>query len=64
MEIIRMTKRTSLGQKASQIIDHGDHWHLYRGDKEVGVVTENPKSHYPDAEYINDSKDYSHGRSK
>ncbi|MDY2927035.1 DUF5633 domain-containing protein [Anaerococcus sp.] len=44
----------------TKIIDHGDHWHLYRGDKEVGVVTENPKSHYPDAEYINDSKDYSH----
>ena len=44
----------------TKIIDHGDHWHLYRGDKEVGVVTENPKTHYPDAEYINDSKDYSH----
>ena len=43
----------------TKIVDHGDHWHLYRGDKEVGVVTENPKSHYPDAEYINDSKDYS-----
>ena len=44
----------------TKIVDHGDHWHLYRGDKEVGVVTEHPKSHYPDAEYINDSKDYSH----
>lgn len=44
----------------TKIIDHGDHWHLYKGDQEVGVVTENPKSHYPDAEYINDSKDYSH----
>ena len=44
----------------TKIIDHGDHWHLYKGDQEVGVVTENPKSHYPDAEYINESKDYSH----
>lgn len=44
----------------TKIIDHGDHWHLYKGDKEVGVVTENPKSHYPNAEYINEAKDYSH----
>lgn len=44
----------------TKIIDHGDHWHLYKGDEEVGVVTENPKSHYPEAEYINEAKDYSH----
>lgn len=44
----------------TKIVSHGDHWHLYKGDDEIGVVTENPKSHYPDAEYINESKDYSH----
>lgn len=44
----------------TKIIDHGDHWHLYKGDQEVGVVAENPKSHYPKAEYIDESKDYSH----
>ena len=44
----------------TKIIDHGDHWHLYKGDQEVGVVAENPKSHYPNAEYIDESKDYSH----
>lgn len=39
----------------TRIVDHGDHWHLYVGDKEVGVVRENPKSHYPSAEYIDES---------
>lgn len=38
----------------TRIVDHGDHWHLYIGDKEVGVVRENPKSHYPNAEYIDE----------
>ncbi|WP_308533379.1 hypothetical protein [uncultured Peptoniphilus sp.] len=36
----------------TKIIDHGDHWHLYIGDREVGIVRENPKKHYPNAEYI------------
>ena len=36
----------------TKIIDHKDHWHLYKGDEEVGVVKENPKNIYPDAEYI------------
>ncbi|MDU2375611.1 MAG: hypothetical protein E7D56_05420, partial [Anaerococcus vaginalis] len=36
----------------TKIIDHKDHWHLYRGDEEVGVVKENPRHIYPDAEYI------------
>lgn len=43
----------------TKIVSHGDHWHLYKGDEEIGVVTENPKAHYPDAEYIDESKDYS-----
>lgn len=43
----------------TKIIDHGDHWHLYIGDKEVGVVHENPRSHYPDAEYIKEGSDHS-----
>nr|WP_072536667.1 DUF5633 domain-containing protein [Anaerococcus mediterraneensis] len=43
----------------TKIVSHGDHWHLYKGDEEIGVVTENPKSHYPNAEYIDESKDYS-----
>lgn len=36
----------------TKIIDHKDHWHLYSGDEEVGVVKENPKDIYPNAEYI------------
>ena len=36
----------------TKIIDHKDHWHLYRGNEEVGVVKENPKNIYPNAEYI------------
>lgn len=36
----------------TKILDHGDHWHLYRGNTEIAVVHENPKSHYPNAEYI------------
>ncbi|WP_276876084.1 hypothetical protein [Anaerococcus hydrogenalis] len=36
----------------TKIIDHKDHWHLYRGNEEVGVVKENPKDIYPNAEYI------------
>ena len=43
----------------TKIVDHGDHWHLYVGDKEVGVVHENPRSHYPDAEYIKEGSDHS-----
>ena len=43
----------------TKIIDHGDHWHLYVGDKEVGVVHENPRSRYPDAEYIKEGSDHS-----
>ena len=43
----------------TKIIAHGDHWHLYKGDEEIGVVTEDPKAHYPNAEYIDESKDYS-----
>ncbi|MFM1602691.1 hypothetical protein ABGF26_06130 [Helcococcus ovis] len=35
-----------------RIVDHKDHWHLYIGQKEVAVVTENPKKIYPHAEYI------------
>ncbi|MBU5668710.1 hypothetical protein KQI68_02530 [Peptoniphilus sp. MSJ-1] len=36
----------------TRIVDHGDHWHLYIGNKEIGVVRENPKNIYPNAEYI------------
>lgn len=41
-------------ENITKIIDHKDHWHLYRGDEEVAVVRENPKDHYPNAEYIKD----------
>lgn len=34
------------------IIDHGDHWHLYRGNVEVMVVNQDPSGHYPQAEVI------------
>ena len=43
----------------TKIVDHGDHWHLYVGDKEVGVVHENPRSRYPNAEYIKEGTDHS-----
>lgn len=43
----------------TKIVDHGDHWHLYVGDKEVGVVHENPRSRYPNAEYIKEGSDHS-----
>ncbi len=43
-----------------KIVDHGDHWHLYKDGQEITVVHENPKSHYPNAEYIDERpKDYS-----
>ncbi|MGY4778060.1 hypothetical protein [Lactobacillus iners] len=43
-----------------KIVDHGDHWHLYKNGQEITVVHENPKSHYPNAEYIDERpKDYS-----
>ena len=41
-------------ENITKIVDHKDHWHLYRGDEEVAVVRENPKYHYPNAEYIKD----------
>lgn len=41
-------------ENITKIIDHKDHWHLYRGDEEVAVVRVNPKDHYPNAEYIKD----------
>lgn len=41
-------------ENITKIVDHKDHWHLYRGDEEVAVVRENPKEHYPNAEYIKD----------
>ena len=41
----------------TKIVDHRDHWHLYRGDKEVAVVYVNPKDRYPEAEYIKDYVD-------
>ena len=41
----------------TKIVDHKDHWHLYRGDEEVLMVRVNPKSHYPNAEYIKDYVD-------
>lgn len=41
-------------ENITKIVDHKDHWHLYRGDEEVAVVRENPKDHYPNAEYIKD----------
>ncbi len=40
----------------SRIVGHGDHWHLYRGDEEIGIVKEDPRPHYPKAEYIDESK--------
>ncbi|EGC80490.1 hypothetical protein [Lactobacillus iners] len=43
-----------------KIVDHGDHWHLYKNGQEITVVHENPKSHYPNAKYIDERpKDYS-----
>lgn len=37
----------------TRIVDHKDHWHLYNAKgEEIGVVRVNPKSHYPNAEYI------------
>lgn len=47
----------------TRIVDHGDHWHLYRGNTEVAVVHENPKSHYPNAEYI-DERPRKHNNTK
>lgn len=41
-------------ENITKIVDHKDHWHLYRGDEEVAVVRVNPKNHYPNAEYIKD----------
>lgn len=44
----------------TRIVEHKDHWHLYRENEEVGVVRVNPKEIYPDAEYIverDDSED-------
>lgn len=41
----------------TRIIDHGDHWHLIKGDKEVVVVNEDPRERYPDAEYIEEKAD-------
>ncbi|MDU1214197.1 hypothetical protein [Finegoldia magna] len=41
-------------ENITKIVDHKDHWHLYRGDEEVAVVRVNPKDHYPNAEYIKD----------
>ena len=41
----------------TRIVDHRDHWHLYKGDKEVAVVYVNPKDRYPEAEYIKDYVD-------
>lgn len=38
-----------------RIIDHGDHWHLYDKDGNETVVNTNPKAHYPNAEYIDES---------
>lgn len=43
----------------TKIIDHGDHWHLYVGDREVGVVHVNPKNIYPNAEYIKENNNHS-----
>lgn len=43
-----------MARKYHKIVDHKDHWHLYRGDEEVAVVRVNPKDHYPNAEYIKD----------
>lgn len=43
-------------KNVTRIVDHGDHWHLYQGEKEVAVVRVNPRKHYPDAEYIDESK--------
>lgn len=36
----------------TKIVDHGDHWHLWKDGKEVGVVNVNPRDRYPKAEYI------------
>ena len=47
----------------TRIVDHGDHWHLYRGNTEVAVVHENPRSHYPNAEYI-DERPRKHNNTK
>lgn len=44
-------------ENITKIVDHKDHWHLYRGDEEVAVVRVNPKDHYPNAEYIKDYVD-------
>ena len=41
-------------ENITKIVDHKDHWHLYRGNEEVAVVRVNPKDHYPNAEYIKD----------
>lgn len=44
-------------ENITKIVDHKDHWHLYRGNEEVAVVRENPRDHYPNAEYIKDYVD-------
>lgn len=41
----------------TKIIDHGDHWHLYIGDKEVSIVKQDPRPHYPHAEVIKETTD-------
>lgn len=47
-------KKFKWPENITKIVDHKDHWHLYRGDEEVAVVRVNPKDHYPNAEYIKD----------
>ncbi|WP_282925744.1 pneumococcal-type histidine triad protein [Helcococcus kunzii] len=37
-----------------RIVEHGDHYHIYIGDKEVGLVHEDPRSHYPNAVFEED----------
>lgn len=38
----------------TKIWQHGDHYHLYINEEEIGIVHEDPRPHYPNAEFIPD----------
>ncbi|MFM1583064.1 hypothetical protein EQF91_03655 [Helcococcus ovis] len=53
-----LVKKFDWPEGITKIIDHGDHWHLYRGDEEVTVTSINPIPHYTDVEVIKESNEF------
>ena len=41
----------------TRIWQHGDHYHLYINEEEIAIVHEDPRPHYPNAEFIADDSD-------